>query len=82
MMQTAQTRPQTMVSRSRFFSTTALPPSEDETPPPNMLDRPPPLPRCSSTRTIMPHAGEHQQHGQEGHHGTGSAQRGGTSAPA
>src|SRR5688500_14881901 len=41
-----------MVSRSRFFSTTVEPPSDDETPPPNMFDRPPPFPRCSRIRTI------------------------------
>src|SRR4051812_32948476 len=50
-MQTAQMTPQNTVSRLRLRSTTEEPASEDETAPPNMLDRPPPLPRCSRIRT-------------------------------
>src|SRR6202012_5721188 len=39
--------------RSRFRSTTDEDPSVEETPPPNMSERPPPLPLCRSTsRTI------------------------------
>ncbi len=37
------------VNRSRFFSTTVDPDRLDCTPPPNSVDRPPPLARCSST---------------------------------
>src|SRR5579884_440107 len=42
----------TMVIRSRFFSTTEEPPCCEVKPPPNMSERPPPLPLCSSTKTI------------------------------
>src|SRR5580693_7138353 len=42
----------TMVIRSRFFSTTDEPPCCEVKPPPNMSDRPPPLPLCSRTKTI------------------------------
>src|ERR1043166_3925778 len=52
-MDTNQTTPVKIVSRSRFRSTTEDEPSEEETPPPNRSDRPPPLPLCNSTsRTI------------------------------
>ena len=50
-MQMAHTAPQKRVSRSRFFSTTEDPDREDETDPPNIDDRPPPLPRCRRMRT-------------------------------
>ena len=40
------------VSRSRFFSTTDEPDSEDCMVPPNSDDRPPPLPRCSRINAI------------------------------
>src|SRR5215469_13940913 len=52
-MQMNQRMPVKIVSRSRFRSTTDEEPSEDETPPPNRSDRPPPLPLCSSTSTII-----------------------------
>src|SRR5215469_1915168 len=52
-MQRNQRMPVKIVSRSRFRSTTDEEPSEDETPPPNRSDRPPPLPLCSSTSTII-----------------------------
>src|SRR3954451_15485071 len=48
----AQIRAQKTVSRLRFFSTTDDPASEDDTAPPNIEDRPPPLPRCSRISTI------------------------------
>src|SRR4051812_39697796 len=50
-MHTAQTRPQMTVSRLRFFSTTEEPASDEDTAPPNIEDRPPPLPRCSRIST-------------------------------
>ena len=50
-MQMVQTTPQKRVSRSRFFSTTEDPDSDEETAPPNIDDRPPPLPRCSRIST-------------------------------
>lgn len=52
-MQRNQMIPVMMVSRSRFRSTTEEEPSEEVTPPPNKSDRPPPLPRCSSTSTTI-----------------------------
>src|SRR4051812_9232472 len=51
-MQIAQTSPAKTVSRLRFFSTTELPDSCEDTAPPNIDDRPPPLPRCSRMSTI------------------------------
>src|SRR5947208_8102696 len=45
-MQANQSTPTSTVYRSRFFSATEEPVRLEETPPPNMLDRPPPLPRC------------------------------------
>src|SRR5215204_1920047 len=50
-MQMVQTAPQNRVNRSRFFSTTEDPDSDEETEPPNIDDRPPPLPRCSRMRS-------------------------------
>jgi hypothetical protein len=38
--------------RSRFFSTTVEPAAVAPRPPPNMSDRPPPFPLCSSTRKM------------------------------
>src|SRR4029453_13155204 len=46
-MQANHTMPTSTVYRSRFFSATEEPARLDVTPPPNMLDMPPPLPRCS-----------------------------------
>src|ERR1044071_7949759 len=46
-MQANQTMPTSTVYRSRFFSATDEPARLEVTPPPNMLDMPPPLPRCS-----------------------------------
>src|ERR1700682_1577030 len=51
MMETTQIPVTNRVSRSRFFSTTVDPDRLDWTPPPNRVDRPPPLARCSSTRS-------------------------------
>src|SRR5450631_1405530 len=45
--------PVKIVIRSRFRSTTDDEPRDDEIPPPNRSDRPPPLPLCSRTSTIM-----------------------------
>src|SRR4029078_9797343 len=50
-MQTTQITVMHSVSRSRFFSTTVDPDRLDWTPPPNRVDRPPPLARCSRTRS-------------------------------
>ena len=44
-MQANQITPVAIVIRSRFFSAIEDPERFEETPPPNMLDRPPPLPR-------------------------------------
>ncbi len=44
--------PTRTVYRSRFFSATDEPARLVETPPPNMLDMPPPLPLCSSTSSV------------------------------
>src|SRR3954447_5191612 len=52
MMQMDQTRPAMTVSRSRLRSTTEEPDRLEYSEPPNIDDRPPPLPRCSNTRTI------------------------------
>src|ERR1700729_787663 len=53
MMLTNHRMPKKMVIRSRFRSTTDEEPRVDDTPPPNMSDKPPPLPLCRSTsRTI------------------------------
>src|SRR6476469_2124289 len=49
MIDTSQIPTTNSVSRSRFFSTTVEPERLDWTPPPNRVDRPPPLARCSST---------------------------------
>src|SRR4029453_17441805 len=46
-MQANHTMPTRTVYRSRFFSATEEPARLEVTPPPNMLDMPPPLPRCS-----------------------------------
>src|SRR6476661_4121998 len=51
-MATSQMPVTNMVNRSRFFSTTVDPDRLDCTPPPNSVDRPPPLARCSSTSKI------------------------------
>src|SRR5258705_1169057 len=51
-MHANQIIPTTNVYRSRFFSATEEPARLDETPPPNMLDRPPPLPRCSRISSV------------------------------
>src|SRR6202522_253176 len=48
-MDTSQMLVMNSVNRSRFFSTTVDPERLDCTPPPNSVDRPPPLARCSST---------------------------------
>src|SRR3712207_3707443 len=50
-MQTVQTMAVNTVSRFRFFSTTDEPDSEADAAPPNIDDRPPPLPRCSRMST-------------------------------
>src|SRR6185503_11456099 len=50
-MQMAETTPATMVSRSRLRSTTEEPDRLEYSDPPNIEDRPPPLPRCNSTST-------------------------------
>src|SRR5580698_6527738 len=52
-MHTNQTTPVAMVSRSRLRSTTDEEPREEDMPPPNRSDRPPPLPLCSKTSSIM-----------------------------
>src|SRR5437660_2520559 len=46
-MQANQMMPTSTVYRSRLRSATDDPVRLDDTPPPNMLDSPPPLPRCS-----------------------------------
>src|SRR4029453_641473 len=46
-MQANHTMPTSTVYRSRFLSATEEPARLEVTPPPNMLDMPPPLPRCS-----------------------------------
>src|SRR5690348_13691804 len=51
MIDTSQIPVTNRVRRSRFFSTTVDPDRLDWTPPPNRVDRPPPLARCSSTRS-------------------------------
>ena len=48
-----QMPPMPTVSRSRLRSAIEEPPSELETPPPNMSERPPPRPLCSSTSRII-----------------------------
>src|ERR1044071_6283528 len=53
MMHANHSRPTTMVIRSRLRSATEEPPTEDCIPPPNMSDRPPPLPLCMSTSSII-----------------------------
>ena len=50
-MQTAQMSAVKTVSRLRFFSTTEEPASDEDAAPPNIEDRPPPLPRCSRMST-------------------------------
>src|SRR4029079_760880 len=51
MIETSQMPVTNSVRRSRFFSTTVDPDRLDWTPPPNRVDRPPPLARCSRTRS-------------------------------
>src|SRR6478736_6547681 len=51
MIDTSQMPVTNSVRRSRFFSTTVDPDRLDWTPPPNRVDRPPPLARCSRTRS-------------------------------
>jgi hypothetical protein len=51
-MQANQMTPTPIVIRVRFFSATEEPDATEDMPPPNMLDRPPPLPLCSSTMRI------------------------------
>src|SRR5215204_3113461 len=51
MIDTTQIPVTNSVSLSRFFSTTVEPDRLDWTPPPNRVDRPPPLARCSRTRS-------------------------------
>src|SRR5690606_10001803 len=46
----------TIVMRSRFFSITVEPPAAAPTPPPNMSDRPPPLPEWSRTSPMRARA--------------------------
>src|SRR3954454_2161220 len=46
-------RPTTTVVRSRLRSATEEPPTDDCMPPPNMSERPPPLPLCISTSSII-----------------------------
>src|ERR1700742_198334 len=53
MMHTNHRMPKKIVIRSRFRSTTDEEPKVDDTPPPNMSDRAPPLPLCSSTSRII-----------------------------
>jgi len=55
-MQTVQISAVNTVSRLRFFSTTEEPERDEDTAPPNIDDRPPPLPRCrriSTTRMAL-----------------------------
>src|SRR4051794_34605316 len=52
-MHANQSRPTTTVIRSRLRSATEEPPTEDCMPPPNMSERPPPLPLCISTSSII-----------------------------
>lgn len=51
-MATAHTTANPMVIRSRLRSATEDPPRELDMPPPNISDRPPPLPLCIRMRTI------------------------------
>src|ERR1700752_1480276 len=53
MIETSQMPVTNSVSRSRFFSTTVDPDRLDCTPPPNKVDSPPPLARCSSTSSTV-----------------------------
>ena len=46
MLVKAKTTATVTVIRSRFFSTTVDPAAAEPTEPPNMSDRPPPLPEC------------------------------------
>src|SRR5690606_19701860 len=52
MMQASQIIPTRSVYRSRFFSATDEPARLVDTPPPNMLESPPPLPRCRRISNI------------------------------
>src|SRR3954451_23058465 len=52
MIETSQMPVTKYVRRSRFFSTTVEPERLDCTPPPNSVDKPPPLARCRSTNRI------------------------------
>ena len=52
-MQMNQMIPVKIVMRSRFRSTTDEDPKDEEMPPPNRSERPPPLPLCSRTRSII-----------------------------
>src|SRR5690606_3982311 len=52
MIAAAQISPSATVNRSRLRSATDEPPTEDDTPPPNMSEMPPPLPLCISTNRI------------------------------
>src|SRR6476619_6014200 len=52
MMDVAQTRATATVKRSRLRSATDDPPSDVDMPPPNMSDRPPPLPLCSRMNKV------------------------------
>src|SRR5271155_4121507 len=60
MMDTSQMPVMNSVNRSRFFSTTVDPERLDCTPPPNSVDRPPPLARCSSTSNTTSRLGTPQ----------------------
>src|SRR3954454_21299392 len=51
MIDTSQMPVTNSVRRSRFFSTTVDPDRLDWTPPPNRVDRPPPLARCSRIKS-------------------------------
>ena len=69
MTQANQMTPMPTVSRSRFFSATEEPPSELETPPPNMSERPPPRPLCSRTSMITSRLVSDQNDREEEIHG-------------
>ena len=66
MVQKTKTSATTTVMRSRFFSTTVEPIAADPMPPPNMSDRPPPLPLWSSTRKTITRAAATSAIGDEG----------------
>src|SRR5262249_20672461 len=67
-MHMVHTAPVNSVNRSRFFSTTDEPDSDDDIEPPNIDDRPPPLPPCSRVRDTHRVERKHEHEGPGIHH--------------